>query len=266
MGLLRMLWRDVQEADPGETGVAMHPQCSTGGVSLCWKPTQAPGALSCFALGATQRNLYIQTRWQQGCWIAPLRPNTPLAECLSQAARVCFGNRAVARAFLESVHRKPRQWEACSKGIRGDLNLISLRGLISKIISHTEQKELPNDLWVSQLLPVFGEVAENGEDFWCSNPAAEVAGATVTHSWSGGGTDHTPLTGWQSSSLWNHSGLISPAYLETSSVVAPAGRTSVQHDLVLQLLTNTWKRKMGPLPFLCDGTAPEGGFSGKMQV
>lgn len=80
---------------------------------------------------------------------------------VSQTALVCFSNQAAARAFLESVHTKPRQWEACSKGIRGDLCLISLRGLISKIISHTEQKELPNDLWVSQLLPILGDVAEN---------------------------------------------------------------------------------------------------------
>lgn len=99
----------------------------------------------------------VLTAWMLNC--PP--PHTPLAECLSQTAHVCLSNQAAARAFLESVHTKPRQWEACSKGIRGDLCLISLRGLISKIISHTEQKKLPNDLWVSQLLPISGDVAEN---------------------------------------------------------------------------------------------------------
>lgn len=62
--VLRMLSGDVQEAHPGENGVAMHPQCSTAGISQCWKPTQAPGTLSCFAFGATQRNVCIQTCWQ----------------------------------------------------------------------------------------------------------------------------------------------------------------------------------------------------------
>lgn len=64
-------------------------------------------------------------------------------------------------AFMESVHTKPRQWEVCSKGIRGNLYLISLRGLISKIISYTEQKELPGDLWVSQLLLISDDAIEN---------------------------------------------------------------------------------------------------------
>lgn len=62
---------------------------------------------------------------------------------------------------MESVHTKPGQWEVCSKGISGNLCLISLRGLISKIISYTEQKELPGDLWVSQLLHVSDNVREN---------------------------------------------------------------------------------------------------------
>ena len=62
---------------------------------------------------------------------------------------------------MESVHTKPGQREVYSKGIRGDLCLISLRGLISKIISYTEQKELPSDLWGSQLLHKLGDVTEN---------------------------------------------------------------------------------------------------------
>lgn len=66
-----------------------------------------------------------------------------------------------SQSFPAVCPHKAKQWEACSKGIREDLCLISLRGLISKIISHTEQKELPNDLWVSQLLPILVDVAEN---------------------------------------------------------------------------------------------------------
>lgn len=86
---------------------------------------------------------------------------TPLAACLPRPVRSCFINQAMAGAFMESVHTKPGQWEVCSKGIRRDLHLISLRGLISTIISYTEPKELPSDLGVSQLLHISGNVTED---------------------------------------------------------------------------------------------------------
>lgn len=94
-------------------------------------------------------------------WMLNYPANTTLAACLSRPVHSCFINQATARAFAESVRTKPVQWEVCSKGIRGDLCLISLRSLISKIISYTEQKELLDDLWVSQLLRVLGDATEN---------------------------------------------------------------------------------------------------------
>lgn len=87
--------------------------------------------------------------------------DTPLAGCLPQPVHSCFINQAMARTFMESVHTKPGQWEVCSKGIRGNLYLINLRGLILKIISYTEQKELPGDLWTCQLLHVSDNMAES---------------------------------------------------------------------------------------------------------
>lgn len=102
-----------------------------------------------------------------------MHPNMPTARMLNYPLpihlwqNVCPRQPLFASAIRQwpelfwSLSTKPRQWKACSKGIRGDLRLISLRGLISKIILHTEQKELPNDLWVSQLLPILCDVAEN---------------------------------------------------------------------------------------------------------
>lgn len=94
-------------------------------------------------------------------WMLNYPADTPVAACLSWAVHSCIINQAMARVFMESVCTKPGQWEVCLKGIRGDLCLITLRGLISKIISYTEQKELLGDLRVSQLLHVLGDVTEN---------------------------------------------------------------------------------------------------------
>lgn len=132
---------------------------------------------------------------------AELPPPIHLCQNVSQTALICFSNQVAARDFLESVHTKPRQWEACSKGIRGDLCLISLRGLISKIISHTEQKELPNDLWVSQLLPILGDVTENWLRLLIQKSSSRGSWGHTDTQLVGGSIGHTSLTGWQSSKL-----------------------------------------------------------------